>query len=107
MESQESSQPKDQQKDLIEIPEELTEAQQEAVRQEKRWRELMEPAGGEEKDNFRNYDQSQIYYVAVRFKEFLEADHPARVVDAVVERMDLSRIYESYSEEGNPPYHRR
>ena len=51
MESQESSQRKDQQRDLIEIPEELTEAQKEAVRQEKRWRQLMESAGNEEKDN--------------------------------------------------------
>jgi transposase len=65
----------------------------------------MEPSGGEEKGSFRDYDQRQIYYVAMRFKEFLEADHPARVVDAVVERMELSLIYESYSEEGNPPYH--
>ena len=105
MQSEKSSQPKDQQEDLIEIPEELMEAQKEAVVQEKRRRHLMEPAGGEEKANFRDYDQSQIYYVAVRFNEFLEADHPARVVDAVVERMDLSRIYESYSEEGNPPFH--
>ena len=105
MQSEESSQRKDQQKDLMEIPEEMREAQDEALRQEKRWRQLMEPAGGEEKSNFRDYDQSQIYYVAVRFKEFLEADHPARVVDAVIERMDLSRIYESYSEEGNPPFH--
>ena len=104
MKSQESNQQKDPQKDLIEIPE-LTEAQKEAVGREKRLREFMEPAGGGEKDNFRDYDQSQIYYVAVRFKEFLEADHPARVVDAVIERMDLIRIYESYSEEGNPPYH--
>ena len=105
MQSEESSQREDQQKDLIEIPEELTEAQKEAVLQEKQRRQLLEPAGGEEKANFRDYDQSQIYYVAVRFKEFLEADHPARVVDAVVERMDLSPIYGSYSEEGNPPFH--
>jgi transposase len=35
----------------------------------------------------------------------LEEDHPARIVDAVVERLDLEQIYASYKEEGKPAYH--
>ncbi len=91
--------------DLLEIAEELLEAQKKELIKEKRREEMMEGPEGEEKRNFRDYDQSQIYYVAVQFREFLEPEHPARVIDAVIERIDLSEIYESYSEEGNPPYH--
>lgn len=29
-------------------------------------------------------------------------DHPARIIDLVAERMDLSSLYECYGEEGNP-----
>ena len=105
MASHDSDGQRSQPADLLEIPQEFLEAQQEALLKEKQWQRMMEAPGGEEKRNFRDYDQSQIYYVAVRFKEFLEADHPARVIDAVVERLNLSRIYESYSEEGNPPFH--
>jgi len=37
--------------------------------------------------------------------QLLEEDHPARIVDAVVERLDLEPIYASYKEEGKPAYH--
>jgi transposase len=37
----------------------------------------------------------------------LEPDHPARIVDKVVEMMDLSKIYQWYKNEGNRPYHPR
>ena len=100
-------QPSSKQEELIEITEELKAAQERALAEERRWRELMETSGEEGKHNFRDYDQSQVHFVPVKLSTFLEADHPARVIDLVVERMDLSCLYECYSEEGNPPYHPR
>jgi len=82
-------------------------AQEEAL---KKKTELVErlgvcPAPETEEYNFRAYDQSQILSVQIRLSTFLEEDHPARVVDRVVERLDLKRLYEGYSDEGSPPYH--
>jgi transposase len=55
--------------------------------------------------NFREYDQRQGVFRQIVPNELLDEDHPARIVDAVVERLDLSELYATYSEEGNPPYH--
>jgi len=96
-----------QQEELIGITEELKAAQEEALAEELRWRQMMEASREEEKNNFRDYDQSQVHFVPVKLNTFLEAEHPARVIDLVVERLDLSRLYACYSEEGNPPYHPR
>jgi transposase len=85
---------------------ELVEAQKEAVRQEvERTRRAAGWIPEPEAYNFRDYDQRQAHFVVIRFSSFLEPDHPARMVDLVVERMDLSRLYESYSAEGKPPFH--
>ena len=95
------------QEELIEITEELKTAQEQALAEERQWRQMMEASREEEKTNFRDYDQSQVHFVPVKLNTFLEAEHPARIIDLVVERMDLSGLYECYSEEGNPPYHPR
>ena len=100
-------QPSSKQEELIEITEELKAAQERALAEERGWRKMMETSGEEGKHNFRDYDQSQVHFVPVKLSTFLEADHPARVIDLVVERMELSCLYECYSEEGNPPYHPR
>ena len=55
--------------------------------------------------NFKNYDQSQAVYRQLMPSQLLEEDHPARIVDAVVERLDLSPMYACYKAEGNPAYH--
>mgnify|MGYP001180349447 CR=1 FL=1 len=55
--------------------------------------------------NFRSYDQSQGAERRIIPNELLEPDHPARIVDRVVEVLKLQEIYECYSEEGNPAYH--
>lgn len=57
------------------------------------------------KNNFREYDQRQLYWSTINLEELLEADHPARIVDKIIERLNLKCIYDYYSEEGNPPYH--
>jgi transposase len=56
-------------------------------------------------DNFRPYDQSQDFFVNVSKKTFLDAEHPAAVIDAVIESLDLEAVYADYAQEGNPPYH--
>lgn len=54
---------------------------------------------------FKDYDQGQGVFRSIKPSELLEPDHPARVIDKVVEMLDLSEIYADYSEEGNPAYH--
>ena len=64
-------------------------------------------SANETSDNFRTYDQRQDFFVTVSKGAFLDAEHPAAVIDSVVERLDLTRVYEKYSHEGNPSYHPR
>jgi len=54
---------------------------------------------------FKEYDQSQGIFRAIQPNELLEPDHPARVIDKVVELLDLGEIYADYAEEGKPAYH--
>jgi len=54
---------------------------------------------------FREYDQGQGVFRSIRPNELLEPDHPARVIDKVVEMLDLGEVYADYAEEGSPPYH--
>lgn len=55
--------------------------------------------------NFRDYDQNQTVFRQLVPAQLLEEDHPARIVNAVVEMLDLDRIYAGYKEEGKPAYH--
>lgn len=56
---------------------------------------------------FRDYDQSQNVFREVHPQQLLEEEHPARVIDRVVELMDLKALYAAYPDEGNPAYHPR
>jgi transposase len=55
--------------------------------------------------NFKDYNQEQGIFRTIVPAELLEEDHPARIVDIVVENLDLEKLYEEYSEEGCPGYH--
>jgi transposase len=46
--------------------------------------------------NFRDYDQTQTVFRQLVPAQLLEEDHPARVVNAVVEMLNLDSIYASY-----------
>ena len=107
MSQHKQTQPSTTQEELIEITEELKTAQEQALAEERQWRQMMEASREKGKTNFRDYDQSQVHFVPVKLSTFLEAEHPARIIDLVVERMNLSSLYACYSEEGNPPYHPR
>jgi transposase len=54
--------------------------------------------------NFRYYDQSQPYWDTIYINKLLENDHPARIVNLVVEKLDLRGLYKKYADEGNPAY---
>jgi transposase len=55
--------------------------------------------------NFRDYNQRQGVFRQLVPNELLEENHPARIVDAVVERLDLTKVYAVYKDEGNTAYH--
>jgi len=38
----------------------------------------MAEAGEPEKNNFRDYDQSHVYFVPMRLSNFLETEHPGQ-----------------------------
>lgn len=59
------------------------------------------------KRNFREYDQKQGLFAQIVPANLLEEEHPARVIDAIVEKLDLSGIYSEYSDQGKPAYHPR
>jgi transposase len=54
---------------------------------------------------FKDYDQSQAVFRDIHLNELLEEDHPARVIDRVVELLDAEELYGEYAEEGKPAYH--
>jgi transposase len=53
---------------------------------------------------FKDYDQGQGIFRAIQPKDLLEPDHPARVIDKVVELLDLQEIYADYAGESIPGY---
>jgi transposase len=55
--------------------------------------------------NFRDYNQRQGVFRQLVPNELLEEDHPARMIDAVVEHLDLAKVYAVYKDEGNTAYH--
>jgi len=55
--------------------------------------------------NFLPYNQRQRMFDAICPYDLIPTDHPAFIVDKVVNNLDLSNIYKYYNEEGNPAYH--
>jgi transposase len=56
-------------------------------------------------EKFKEYNQKQGIFRSIIPGELLEDDHPARIIDRVVERLELEELYNEYSEEGCPAYH--
>jgi len=55
---------------------------------------------------FKDYQQNQIMLFPPSLDEWLPEDHPARFINDLVEQLDLSDIYNDYTElRGKPPYH--
>ncbi|MDP7612189.1 MAG: IS1182 family transposase [Nitrospinaceae bacterium] len=93
-------------RELFEITGEMRNAMERARMENIRRSEpVVEPVIDGERNNFRPYDQNQDFFVTVSKNTFLEEKHPACIIDLVVERLDLTELYEQYFDEGNPAYH--
>ena len=55
--------------------------------------------------NFKLYNQRQATLFPHSFDEIIPAQHPVRVVDQVVESINIQPLLKAYSKEGNPSYH--
>ena len=54
---------------------------------------------------FRSYEQNQIQMFPGSIADLIPENHIVRVVDMIIEELDLKELYSSYSEEGQPGYH--
>ena len=77
----------------------MEQARMENVR---RMEAFIEPEKYGEKNDFRPYDQNQVFYVTVSKKSLMEKTLPASIIDYAVERLDLTEHYDQYVDEGNP-----
>jgi transposase len=57
--------------------------------------------------NFKEYDQNQQFLLPPVLQDFIPAEHLARIINEVVEGLDLSELYNSYSDMGCTAYHPR
>lgn len=57
--------------------------------------------------NFKEYNQKQGQFIILMPDELLEEHHPARIVDKVVEGLNLDSMIAYYSDEGSETYHPR
>lgn len=55
--------------------------------------------------NVRKYNQNQTLLFPPHLKDFLSDDHPAMIINDIVETLDLSCLYRKVPSEGNPSYH--
>ena len=54
---------------------------------------------------FKHYNQHQTTLLPYSFDDFISEKHPVRIVDQVVEALNIKPLLKAYSEEGNPAYH--
>ena len=55
--------------------------------------------------NFKHYNQQQTILLPYSFDDLIPEKHPVRVVDQVVESINIQPLLKAYSKEGNPAYH--
>ncbi len=56
-------------------------------------------------EKFKEYNQDQGLFRTIVPAELLEETHPARIIDIIIEHLDLEELYAEYSDEGCPGYH--
>ncbi|MCX6152106.1 MAG: IS1182 family transposase [Ignavibacteriales bacterium] len=54
---------------------------------------------------FRPYQQHQVIMFPNNLEELIPENHLIRIIDLIVEQLDFKKLYNSYSEEGQPGYH--
>jgi transposase len=55
--------------------------------------------------NFKQYNQHQTVLFPYSFNDLIPEKHPVRVVDQVVEAINIQALLKTYKKEGNPSYH--
>ena len=55
--------------------------------------------------NFQTYNQQQNWLFPPSIEELIPQNHPVRIVNGVIEQLDLSLLIDEYSKEGKPSYH--
>lgn len=56
------------------------------------------------KVKFKNYNQQQNWLFPPSIEELIPQDHPVRIVNGVIEHLDIRNLIESYNAEGKPSY---
>ncbi len=56
---------------------------------------------------FRQYDQKQQFLLPLNREDFVHGNHIARVLNDIVDFVDINAIEATYSNEGCPAYHPR
>lgn len=54
---------------------------------------------------FKDYNQQQSWLFPPSIEELIPQDHPVRIVNGVIEQLDLRLLVKEYSTEGKPGYH--
>lgn len=54
---------------------------------------------------FKVYNQQQNWLFPPSIEELIPQDHPVRIVNGVIEHLDLKPLIKAYSKEGQPSYH--
>lgn len=57
------------------------------------------------KTNFQSYNQQKNWLFPPSIEERIPQEHPVRVLNGLVEQLDLSLLVEEYNKEGKPSYH--
>lgn len=55
--------------------------------------------------NFKEYNQQQNWLFPPSIEDLIPIDHPVRIVNSVIEHLDLKLLTEIYAKEGRPSYH--
>jgi transposase len=54
---------------------------------------------------FKDYNQNQTMLLPYSFDDLIPEKHPVRVIDQVVDSLNIQPLLKAYSKEGNPGYH--
>lgn len=54
---------------------------------------------------FKDYNQQQNWLFPPSIEELIPQDHPVRIVNGVIEHLDLEPLIKAYSKDGQPSYH--
>lgn len=54
---------------------------------------------------FKHYNQQQTILLPYSFDDLISEKHPVRIVDHIVESINIQPLLKAYSKEGNPGYH--